>query len=181
MGGDIYKPIYSKCNAFKTLNLINNLLNNVVFLILSLIVDLIKILHSNKVIKYKRSINCPHLDKAIKYREKLTKTIIITDTLFFIAHQREFLITILLIIFTNTLREFCFGQNVCSEIIEMAHSIHLISIGFQFFIFKNFDRNFKESYNNRKTKRCGSKLNDEHNYHTDSNRLFSEGIRFVTS
>jgi hypothetical protein len=134
------------CKLFWALNLVNNFLNNILFLFLSLVIDVLMIRFSSKILKEKRALNCPHLEDAIKFKTKLNKMIITNASLFFISHIPEFLVTLLLIIFHDTLFEFCFNGFSCFELIEMAQTFHFISIGFQFFIFLKFDKNFLNSF-----------------------------------
>ena len=64
---------YIKREIFKWLNIVNNILNNVLFLFISVIVDVCMKRYSNKVIKEKRALNCPHIADAIQYKTKLNK------------------------------------------------------------------------------------------------------------
>ena len=59
-----------KCEIFKWLNIINNILNNVLFLFISIFIDILMIRYSNKVIKEKMSIKCPHIADAIQEQAK---------------------------------------------------------------------------------------------------------------
>jgi hypothetical protein len=128
------------------LNVVNNFLNNVLFLFLSLVIDVLMIRFSSKILKEKRALNCPHLKEAIDFKARLNKMIITNASLFFISHIPEFVVTLLLIIFHYTLFEFCFNGFSCFELIEMAQTFHFISVGFQFFIFLKFDKNFSCSF-----------------------------------
>jgi hypothetical protein len=142
------------CKLFWSFNLVNNFLNNILFLFLSLVIDVLMIRFSSKILKEKRALNSPHLEDAIKFKTKLNKMIITNASLFFISHIPEFLVTLLLIIFKNTLFEFCFNGFSCFELIEMAQTFHFISIGFQFFIFLKFDRNFLNSFQEIVKNKC---------------------------
>ncbi len=133
------------CSLFWILNLVNNFFNNVMFLMLSVIIDVLMIRFSNRIIKEKRALNCPHLKEAIKFKAKLNKMIITNGMLFFVSHIPEFVVTLLVIIFQKLLAEFSFTGFSFSELIEIAQTFHFISIQFQFFIFLKFDRNFFNS------------------------------------
>jgi hypothetical protein len=141
---------FVKCQLFKWLNIINNILNNVLFLFISIFVDIFMMRHSYKVIKEKRAINCPHLEGAIKYKNKLNKMIITNGTLYFFSHIPEFVVTIL-VLFRDSpdFVALCMWEFDCNHLIEMAQTFHFISIGFQFFIFLIFDHNFQNSLRNR--------------------------------
>jgi hypothetical protein len=136
-----------KCKLFKWFNVINNILNNVLFIFVSICVDACMIRYSNQVIKQKKALNCPNVtEAAIEYRNKLNKMIITNGTLFFLAHIPELIIT-LIVSFRKTYDfvEFCTLGFDCSHLIEIAQTFHFISIGLQFFIFLQFDHNFKKS------------------------------------
>jgi hypothetical protein len=134
------------CKLFWSFNLVNNFLNNILFLFLSLVIDVLMIRFSSKILKEKRALNSPHLNEAIEFKARLNKMIITNASLFFISHIPEFVVTLLLIIFKKTLFEFCSSDFSCFELIEVAQTFHFISIGFQFFIFLKFDRNFLNSF-----------------------------------
>jgi hypothetical protein len=136
------------CKLFWSLNLVNNFLNNILFLFLSLVIDVLMIRFSNKIILEKRALNCPHLKEAIDFKAKLNKMINTNASLFFISHIPEFVVTLLLIVYKHYIFDFCFSDFSCNELIEMAQTFHFISIGFQFFIFLGFDRNFYRSLRN---------------------------------
>ena len=133
------------CELFWTLNLINNILNNILFLILSLVIDLLMLRYWFKVIKEKRALNSPHLNEAKEFKNKMNKIVISNGIFFFVSHFPEFIVTLLLIIFKNSLSDFCFYYFSCFELIEMAQTFHFASIVFQFFIYLKFDRNFIHS------------------------------------
>jgi hypothetical protein len=136
-----------KCKLFKWLNIINNILNNVLFIFVSICVDICMVRYSNQVIKEKKALNCPNItETAIQYRNKLNKMIITNGTLYFLSHIPELIIT-LIVSFRKTYDfvEFCTLGFDCNHLIEMAQTFHFISIGLQFFIFLEFDHNFKKS------------------------------------
>jgi hypothetical protein len=137
---------FIKCEIFKWLNIVNNILNNVLFLFISAFIDIGMIRYSNKVIKEKRAINCPHLADAIKYKTKLNKMIITNGTLFFLTHIPEFVVT-LVVLFRKSpdFVHLCSLGFDCNQLVEIAQAFHFISIGFQFFVFFLFDHNFKNS------------------------------------
>ena len=140
---------YLKCSLFKSLNLINNMIKNVVFIILSLVVDVLMIRYLSKVIEKKRALNSPHLEEAIKLKTKLNKIIITNGIVFFLSNMPEFIVTLSFIfnksdVFSN----FCIAAFNCTDIIETTQSFHFISMGFQFFIFLKYDKNFLNSFAN---------------------------------
>jgi hypothetical protein len=102
------------------------------------------------VIKEKIAVNCPHLEGAIKFKNKLNKMIITNGTLYFFSHIPEFFVTVL-VLFRDSADfvSLCMWEFDCNHLIEMAQTFHFISIGFQFFIFLIFDHNFQSSLRNR--------------------------------
>jgi hypothetical protein len=137
---------YIGCEIFKWFNFVNNILNNGLFLIISVFVDIFMIRFSNKVVKEKKALHCPHLSEAIAYKAKVNKMIITNGTLYFVSHFPEFLATGIFY-FSKSIAffDFCYTVFDCKSIIEMAQAFHFISVGFQFFIFLKFDQNFKHS------------------------------------
>jgi hypothetical protein len=58
----------------------------------------------------------------------------------------EFVSTLVLILFSKSISLFCDNNLSCDLINEEAQVFCLISIAFQFFIFRIFDKNFKTSF-----------------------------------
>jgi len=117
--------------------------------------------YSNKVIKEKMSIKCPHIADAIQYKNKLNKMIITNGTLFFFSHIPEFAVTLVVsFLKTPDFVKFCSIAFDCYRLTEMAQTFHFISIGFQFFILFTFDHNFKKSFRDSIMKKASCLLNN---------------------
>lgn len=84
--------------------------------------------------------------EAVKLKTKVKKIIIANGSLYFLAHIPEFVVTLLLIIFSQKLYDFCNYFFSCTELIGIAEGFNFLSIVFQLFIFLKFDRNFRESF-----------------------------------
>ena len=103
--------------------------------------------YSNKIIKEKKAINCPHLADAIQYKANLNKMIITNGTLYFFSHIPEFIVT-LIVLFrkSSDFVSLCSFHFNCDYLIEMAQAFHFISISLQFFVFLLFDHNLRNSF-----------------------------------
>jgi hypothetical protein len=67
---------------------------------------------------------------------------ILNNVLFFFSHFPELLVTLIFYFYkSRDFIDFCYASYDCTSLIEMAQVFHLISIGFQFFIFLKFDQN----------------------------------------
>ena len=142
------------CKLFPVLNMINNILNNVIFIFISGIIDLFMIKFAQENFQRKKEIfhDQKHLDEALMLKRNVKKLIITNGIIFFLSHVPEFILTLLLILFKNRLANFCFYFISCFELIEIFESFSLISISFQFFVFKHFDHNFILSITDLKKK-----------------------------
>ena len=85
------------------------------------------------------------IEEAQKMTDKITKMVIINSIFFFISHFPEFLTTILMMIFNEKAKKFCFYMFSCKKIIEMSQVFCLISVSLQMFLFIGFDKNYKLS------------------------------------
>ena len=149
-----YDFLASGCRIFPILNMINNILNNILFLFVSVIIDVCMIRFANKNYQHKKELfhDPKHLDEALKHKKKIRKLIITNGVLFFFSHVPEFASTLLLIVFKARLNYFCFTYFSCTEINDVFQVFVFLGISLQFFVYLNFDHNFKQSFGNLKTK-----------------------------
>ena len=149
-----YKFLSSGCKIFPILNVINNVLNNILFLFISVVIDICLIRFANQSFEHKTELfhDKKHLEEALNHKKKIKKLIITNGFLFFISHILEFVVTLLLIIFKEKLKRFCFTYFSCTDIIEIFETFSLIGICLQFFVYKHFDHNFTRSFKDLKWK-----------------------------
>ena len=81
-----------------------------------------------------------------KKTKKLTKMVVVNGLLYFISHAPEFVSTLLLLIFSKKLLHFCNERISCDLINEEAEFFIIISMISNFFIFKHFNKNFRNSF-----------------------------------
>lgn len=143
-----YCEKYKSCDFMNSLNIINNIINDVLFIIVNIVIDLFllvhlkaKLMHKEKLFKLDKT----HLE-AIKSKNNATRMIIINGLLFFISHFPEFITTVFLIAFKDKFFNFCKFEVSCQSIHELSQAFAIISISFQFFIYKRFNKKFRESF-----------------------------------
>jgi len=104
-----YRFLRVRCDIFPILNLINNIVNNVLFLFLSIIVDIWMIRFANKNYEHKIKLfhDKKHLNEALEHKKKIRKLIITNGCLYFVSHVPEFVSTLLLIVFKERIKYFC--------------------------------------------------------------------------
>ena len=143
-----------ECRLFNAFKIANRSLNDILFVFLNVLVDLILIR------KFKRHLN-KKLDQIVdlnqhklieKSKKNLNRMILCNSFIYVISHLPEFITTILLIVYSKTILNFCNYFLSCDLINEEAEFFGLISIVGQFFIFKVFDKNFRSSFNDLKNK-----------------------------
>ena len=81
-----------------------------------------------------------------KQKDHVTKMVLVNSILYLISHMPEFFVSILLITYTRKISNFCLNNLSCDLINEQAEFFNIISIVFQFFVFKAFNKKFNESY-----------------------------------
>ena len=141
----------SLCQFFTVINLINNVFNNIIFFFVSFVIDLNLIHVSNENLKSKKKLFPPnevHIDEAIRFKEKINKMILVNGFFYFVSHFPEFLVTLLLILFHKKLEHHCFTLFSCVDLIEISQSLNFVMVFSQFFLFKKFDKNFNDSFQN---------------------------------
>lgn len=139
--------IFAKKNC-KLFNGFNIVINNLLFLLINLLIDILMIRFTNKNLRRNMlmSTDTRAFSEAVKLKTKVKKIIIANGSLYFLAHIPEFVVTLLLIIFSQKLYDFCNYFFSCTELIGIAEGFNFLSIVFQLFIFLKFDRNFRESF-----------------------------------
>ncbi len=106
---------------------------------------------SNENLKSKKKLfssDEAHIDEALRFKQKINRMILVNGLLYFVSHFPEFLVTLLLIVFRRKLEHHCFTLFSCVDLIEMAQSLNFVMIFAQFFLFKKFDKNFHDSFQN---------------------------------
>ena len=143
-----------RCKIFPILNLINSVLNNIVYLFVSLVVDVLLINFTNKNLERKKKLTKQKekLDEAVKLKEKVNEMIITNGSLYFVSHFPQFLVTLVSFIFKGNLSLYCLYYFPCDDFLDTIQTFSLVSIVFQFFIYKKFDKNMRESFEDLNTR-----------------------------
>ena len=159
-GLDVLKliPLKVKCQLFSVINMFNNILNNMLFLSISILIDVSLIGFTKQNLERKRLLfaggeNQREVNQAIKLKEKITKLIITNGLLYFVSHMPDFVVTLFFLVLEKKLKYTCQTRYSCLEMIDIVKSFNLISMVFQFFVFKHFDKNFRNSLNNLRKKK----------------------------
>jgi hypothetical protein len=147
---DYYKFLAPGCKIFPILNVINNVFNNIIFFFISIFIDICMIRFVNRNYKHKKEMNldAKHIEEALGQKKKIRKLVITNGILYFFSHILEFVLTILVIVFEDDLKTFCFTSFSCADILELFETFGFISMCLQFFVFNHFDHNFIESGKN---------------------------------
>ena len=148
------KKIDFHCNLYRALNVINDFIKDILFFIINLVIDIFLYKNSIKNLENKRKLtnDRKHINLAIKYKNSINQMIFVNGFIFFIAYFPEFITNILMIAFDNDISIFCFTYISCKNISELAQFFNFISISFQFFVYKKFNKQFNNSFNSLKTK-----------------------------
>jgi hypothetical protein len=100
--------------------------------------------HMNRKLKH---INDVAQRKVIhKSKKNINRMILVNSLIYIVSHLPEFVMTILLFVYSTKLKNFCNNKFSCGSLNEEAEFFGLISIVCQFYVFKIYDKNFKNSF-----------------------------------
>ena len=80
-----------------------------------------------------------------KSKKSLNHMILLNSFIYIFSHLPEFVMTLLLIIYSKKILNFCKNEFSCDLLNEEAEVFGLISIVCQFYVFKIFDKHFRRS------------------------------------
>jgi hypothetical protein len=137
-----------QCKLFNTFKIANRSLNDVLFVILNILIDLILLVkykhHMNRKLK---QINDVAQRKVIhKSKKNVNRMILVNSLIYIFSHLPEFMMTLLLFVYSTKMKSFCNNKFSCDFLNEEAEFFGLISIVSQFYVFKIYDKNFKKSF-----------------------------------
>jgi hypothetical protein len=137
-----------ECKLFNAFKIASRSLNDVLFVILNSLIDLILLVKFKHYMDGKlRQISDEAQRKIIeKSKKHINRMIWLNSFIYIISHLPEFTMTLILIIYAKKISNFCLNKFSCDLLNEEADFFGLISIVFQFYIFKIFDKNFKSSF-----------------------------------
>jgi len=137
-----------QCKLFNIFKIANRSLNDVLFVVLNILIDLTLLVkykhHMNRKLKH---INDVAQRKVIhKSKKNINRMILVNSLIYIVSHLPEFVMTLLLFIYSTKMESFCNNKFSCDFLNEEAEFFGLISIVCQFYIFKIYDKNFKKSF-----------------------------------
>ena len=137
-----------KCILFRALKLINDIIKNILTYMISFLIDIILMKNIRKDVenKLKLTKSKKTISTAIHSLNNANRMVLVNGIVFFVAYSPEFIVNILLVVLNNHLYLFCAGYISCNDFNELAEVFNFFSISFQFFIFKSFNKLFKENY-----------------------------------
>ena len=97
-------------------------------------------------------IDADHHSSIQKSKKNINRMILFNSFLYMLSHLPECFMSIFLIVKAKVFLNFCSNNVSCDLLNEEASFFSLFSIVFQFYIFKSFDKNFKASYENLKSR-----------------------------
>ena len=143
---------YSTCRLFNGLKISINLLNDIVCFIIVILIDwcLLKYFNKNMEHKLHQNVSENHLIEIQKSKKNVNRMVVLNGLIYALSHLPEFVTRILLVCFAKKLSNFCSEKLSCDLANEEAQFFCLISIFSQFFIFLNFNKNFRSSFGDLK-------------------------------
>ena len=147
------------CALFRALNILNDLIKNVLFFVINLVLDLVLFKNSKQNLRNKKKLcsDRKQINLAIKSKNSINQMLFVNALIFFVSYFPEFIANILLIVFDQYLNFFCFKYLSCRNLTELSEVFNFISISFQFFVYKRFNKHFNNGFKTLK-KNVSSKL-----------------------
>ena len=142
-----------ECKLFNAFKIVNRILNDILCIFLNVLIDLILLTKFKQHMESKlKQINDLAQHKLIeKSKKNLNRMILFNSFIYVLSHLPEFLVTLLLIIYSKAISNFCKNKFSCDLLNEEAEFFCLISIVCQFYVLRNFDKNFKRSFEELKS------------------------------
>ena len=81
-----------------------------------------------------------------KSKKNINRMILVNSLIYIVSHLPEFVMTLLLFVYSTKMTNFCNNKFSCDFLNEIAEFFGLISIVCQFYVFKIYDKNFKKSF-----------------------------------
>ena len=157
-----------ECELLNAFKIANRVLNDILFVFLNVLIDLILIRkfrqHSNQKLDRIVDMNQHKLIETSK--KNLNRMIMGNSFIYVLSHLPEFVVTLLLIVYSREILNFCNFYLSCDLINEEAEFFGLVSIVGQFYIFLIFDKNFSSSFNDLKLKLMGNVQKGDKNENT---------------
>ena len=145
------KNVYNlhECQLFNVFKIANRSLNDLLFVLLNILIDLTLMVKFKKLMDGKLSQINDLAQRTLieKSKKNLNRMILFNGFIYIVSHLPAFTITLLLVIYSKKIANFCFNKFSCDLLNEEADVFSLISIVCQFYVFKNFDKHFKRSFN----------------------------------
>ena len=143
-----------QCGLFKAFKLLNTILNDILLVVFNIIIDIVLLRNFHLILnrKLRHIIDIEHQMKILMSKKKMNRMILFNSFLYVFSHLPEFTTTLMLIIYAKSILNFCRNTLSCDLMNEEAEFFCLISISCQFYVFRLFDKNFRTSFFDLKSK-----------------------------
>ena len=146
------------CTLFTAFKFADNAVNDVLFFVLNVVLDVYLFVLFEREIKSKKKLLSMRLDELDKKQEDLTKMLLVSGALFFVAHFPELMSTVMLVVYARQLANFCMYKYSCDLLNEDAQFFCLVSMALQFFVYIRFNAKIRHSFFEIKARACGVSL-----------------------
>jgi hypothetical protein len=147
------------CYLFLAMKLINYFINDFLLYVINFLIDIKLVLDYNAYLIKKQKLlvsstaihhieNCHnnHNEEAKTKENKVTRMVVISNTLYLLTSLPEFICSLILNVFSSSLSHFS-GYNFSTSLITNESEVFcLVSIVFNFYILVFFNQNFKKSF-----------------------------------
>jgi hypothetical protein len=143
------------CRFFDSLKLTNEIINDLLIFFLNILIDISLLYHFNKDIDHKMKIRAHNADNSdlVKSKKNTNRMVVLSGLVFLLSSFPEFFILIFNFIFRSKIRLICLTDlhYICDLFNDLAQFFSIFTMLFQFYIFLIFNKNFRESFNDRWT------------------------------
>ena len=154
LNGYTFNQYKVKCRLFDALKMIYEIFNDIIIFLANLLIDLLLLFQFNKEMKQKMSMRSSNDDNSdlLHKKKNMNRMVLIRSIVFVLSHVSQFVTTVVVIVKKKSLGLLCFygfSWFVCNLIGELAHFFGILTMMLQFYIFLFFNRNFRESFDDR--------------------------------
>jgi ferredoxin-fold anticodon binding domain-containing protein len=137
------------CGLFSSLKIINRFINDILFFVVNFVIDLCLLNRYSKYMNQKANILSASVDAVNenkKQKKRTARMVITVSSLFFVSNFPEFMLSLILMIYSNSMVNIFDFHFSTSLINEEAQVFTLVSISFQLYVLIRFNKNFSAGF-----------------------------------
>ena len=137
-----------------TFIIVTTLVNDILLVLSNITIDIVLLKNFHTILnnKARHLVDDEQHMNIQKSRKNVNRMIFVNSLLYIVSHLPESLTTLLLIMYSKKIVNFCQFNFSCDLLNEEAAFFSLLSMMGQFYVFRIFDKNFRASYQDSKAR-----------------------------